>query len=107
MTSSFSNSRGMHVVVGLQSETDDAVDISINLRGFSTTDAHQRHGFHVHTDGDITSGCSSAGGHFNPDGNTHGGPTDANNARCTNNMATFGSIKTFVYSWIRSNRSWS
>ena len=35
------------------------------------------HGFHIHALGDLTQGCISAGGHFNPSNASHGGPKDA------------------------------
>jgi superoxide dismutase, Cu-Zn family len=34
------------------------------------------HGFHIHTLGDLSKGCMTAGGHFNPIGAPHGGPND-------------------------------
>ena len=32
-----------------------------------------KHGFHIHTYGDLSDGCASMGGHFNPYGMKHGG----------------------------------
>lgn len=34
------------------------------------------HGFHVHQSGDLSEGCSSAGGHFNPQSTKHGAYSD-------------------------------
>jgi len=33
------------------------------------------HGIHIHTDGDVSTGCSAAGGHYNPKGVDHGART--------------------------------
>lgn len=33
-----------------------------------------KHGFHIHQYGDLSEGCKSAGGHFNPFNRSHGGP---------------------------------
>ena len=42
---------------------------------------NSKHGFHIHALGDLTKGCMSAGGHWNPFNAPHGGPTDAAEAR--------------------------
>ena len=40
-----------------------------------------KHGFHIHEYGDHTSGCTSTGGHFNPQKVEHGAPTDPETKR--------------------------
>ncbi|QSZ35392.1 hypothetical protein DSL72_008262 [Monilinia vaccinii-corymbosi] len=47
--------------------------ISWNITG---NDPNAERGMHVHQFGDNTNGCTSAGPHFNPHGQTHGAPTD-------------------------------
>ena len=53
----------------------NGVDMQVLIRGLSPG----AHGFHVHENGDCTSDDgSSAGGHYAPEGHSHGAPTDAN-----------------------------
>ncbi|KNC53270.1 superoxide dismutase, partial [Thecamonas trahens ATCC 50062] len=56
-----------------QASPDAAVVVHVVISGLSAG----LHGFHVHAFGDLSQGCKSAGGHFNPEGCTHGGPLDA------------------------------
>jgi len=49
------------------------VNIAGELYGL---DPRSLRGFHIHTSGDLSSGCASAGAHFNPLGQEHGAPSD-------------------------------
>ena len=42
------------------------------IKGVITGLAPGEHGFHIHEFGDMTRGCESMGGHYNPDGVDHG-----------------------------------
>jgi Cu-Zn family superoxide dismutase len=51
------------------------VTVTWNITG---SDPNTERGFHVHTYGDLSGGCASTGGHYNPFNKDHGAPTDAN-----------------------------
>ncbi|KAI0736257.1 superoxide dismutase [Fomitopsis betulina] len=58
----------------VQSAPAAKVTITGGLQGL---DPRSQRGFHIHTGGDLSSGCASAGSHFNPSNEAHGAPTDA------------------------------
>ncbi|KAK0454251.1 superoxide dismutase [Desarmillaria tabescens] len=65
-------------VIFQQSSSDGPVHVTGRIQGL---DPSALRGFHVHTSGNLTNGCTSAGAHFNPLNTTHGAPTDPINAR--------------------------
>ncbi|XP_060529830.1 superoxide dismutase [Cu-Zn]-like isoform X2 [Cylas formicarius] len=50
--------------------TDKGVQVTGSISGLSPG----KHGFHIHALGDISQGCTSTGGHFNPKNQSHGAP---------------------------------
>ena len=54
-------------------ETENGIQVTANFDGVPEGE----HGFHIHEFGDCSSGDGkSAGGHFNPEGVAHAGPSD-------------------------------
>ncbi|GBL73650.1 hypothetical protein AVEN_16075-1, partial [Araneus ventricosus] len=72
-----------------------SLNLHVRLQGFDMGDHHghhqqqavqqeddnetpapvvHKHGFHVHTSGDMSNGCQSTGSHYNPKNANHGGP---------------------------------
>ncbi|CUA69980.1 Superoxide dismutase [Cu-Zn] [Prionace glauca] [Rhizoctonia solani] len=68
------NGTTIGVVNLYQASNLDSVKITADLKGLG---AAGKKGFHVHEFGDLSNGCASAGGHFNPFGKNHGGPQSA------------------------------
>ncbi|KAJ4386880.1 Superoxide dismutase [Cu-Zn] [Gnomoniopsis sp. IMI 355080] len=58
-----------------QASESDPTTVSWDITGH---DANAERGMHIHTFGDNTNGCTSAGPHFNPHNKTHGAPSDEN-----------------------------
>jgi Cu-Zn family superoxide dismutase len=55
--------------------TSEGVRVTADVQGLTPG----KHGFHIHEYGDCSApDGSSAGGHFNPEGKPHGGPTESN-----------------------------
>lgn len=75
--SSVSVLRGDSKVAGTvtfeQADENSPTTITWDITG---NDANAKRGFHIHTYGDNTNGCTSAGPHFNPHNKTHGAPSD-------------------------------
>ncbi|XP_046545976.1 superoxide dismutase [Cu-Zn]-like [Haliotis rubra] len=63
------------------------IEIKVDIDGFPATDNVTKHGFHVHTYGDLANGCGGAGGYFNPFNVTHGAPEDR-----TRHIGDFGNV---------------
>ncbi|XP_054716157.1 superoxide dismutase [Cu-Zn]-like isoform X2 [Uloborus diversus] len=56
-----------------QKRSSEGVSVTGQISGLSPG----LHGFHVHEFGDLSNGCASTGGHYNPTNMDHGAPTDS------------------------------
>jgi len=69
--------QGNSAVTGIMNFTQSVPTGPVTVTGrISNLDPNALRGFHVHQFGDLTGGCDSAGGHFNPFNSTHGGRND-------------------------------
>ncbi|GIY14311.1 sod_Cu domain-containing protein [Caerostris extrusa] len=77
-----------------QKKIGGSLNLHVRLRGFEMGDHHghhqqqqqqtednetpvpvsHKHGFHIHSSGDLSDGCQSTGPHYNPKTSNHGGP---------------------------------
>ncbi|KAH8372901.1 hypothetical protein KR009_007465, partial [Drosophila setifemur] len=55
-----------------QNDCGQNVHVRVQLEGLT----QGKHGFHIHEKGDLSNGCTSMGGHYNPDKVDHGAPSD-------------------------------
>jgi len=82
--------RGDKAVSGIvhftQESEDGPTTISYEITG---NDANGTKGFHIHTLGDNTNGCTSAGPHYNPYNKNHGAPEDSER-----HVGDMGNVKT-------------
>ncbi|KAH8299555.1 hypothetical protein KR044_002758 [Drosophila immigrans] len=62
------NSQVKGNVTFIQNDCGQSVHVRIQLEGVK----EGKHGFHIHEKGDLTNGCLSLGGHYNPDKVDHG-----------------------------------
>ena len=54
-------------------EAQGTLAITGDLSGFPGSGS-AKHGFHIHTEGELGNSCVDAGGHYNPEGVAHGAP---------------------------------
>ncbi|XP_071446889.1 superoxide dismutase [Cu-Zn]-like [Hetaerina americana] len=65
------------VVNGSVTFTQDPYGGPVTITGVVMGLSPGNHGMHVHEKGDLSGGCGSSGGHFNPGMTNHGGPSSA------------------------------
>ncbi|KAK0200618.1 copper zinc superoxide dismutase [Desarmillaria ectypa] len=80
-------------IIFQQSSCDGPVRVTGRIQGLAPSSLR---GFHVHTSGNLTAGCTSAGVHYNPYNTTHGAPTDPITARHVGDLGNIQSDESGV-----------
>ena len=71
------DSRTAQKATGIVRFEQESAFARTKIRGdFTGLTPNHLHGFHIHTFGDLSNGCLTAGPHWNPHGHTHAGPDD-------------------------------
>merc|ERR1712225_125739 len=77
MVSAIAVLKGEGKVTGKAIFTQESEGSPVTVTGEITgNDPNAQRGFHIHTFGDLSNGCTSAGPHFNPAGKKHGNIAD-------------------------------
>lgn len=77
-------------IIFIQEYSNGPLQMDINLRGFNP---YSIHAIHIHEFGDLTEGCKSLGGHFNPTNKQHGHSEKGHAGDLFNNFQTDGNGK--------------
>lgn len=89
----FRNTRDCSGITGTVKMYEDLDDketvIDVELEGI----ADGKHGFHIHTSGDLSQGCKSACDHYNPFGVTHGSLDDGHVGDLGNIVSKNGTVR--------------
>ena len=91
---------------------DSSVQIQVAITGLPRSADPTLHGFHIHQKGDVSGGCASTGGHYNPTQSHHGsldarpGYSIRQYLSCHGNHTYHNATRVLVIRWVLENKSY-